>query len=98
MELAQRVHELFAHHTARCQDILQIIKAGPTSAGEIAKEHFAANLLKGSGLNLAVNEVLSHCELLEISGDIVWHGDQVAATDQSPRFEALIRTLGEADY
>jgi len=32
---------------------------------------FDAALLKGTGIIMAENEILSHCELLQTSGDVV---------------------------
>jgi glyoxylase-like metal-dependent hydrolase (beta-lactamase superfamily II) len=94
MELQARIEELFDHHVARCADMLDIVRGEPKTAEEIAKAHFPPERLKGSGLRMAVNEVLSHCELLEAGGDVLWEDGRVAATGQATGFESMIRALG----
>ena len=50
-------------------DIMEIVgKGNPKTAGEIALAHFEPHLLKGMGMAMAENEVLSHCELLMGAG------------------------------
>jgi glyoxylase-like metal-dependent hydrolase (beta-lactamase superfamily II) len=81
IELAARVNELVQHHLQRCGAILEILRSGPKSEDEIAREHFEERLLKGYGSLMAANEVLSHCELLMASGDVVaMDGGKYAAT------------------
>jgi glyoxylase-like metal-dependent hydrolase (beta-lactamase superfamily II) len=93
MELAGRVSELLQHHIDRCDAILEIIKPGPKTAEEIAREHFEERLLKGFGKLMAENEVISHCELLIKSKDMVTSdGDKYLATG-STNFEEEIATL-----
>ncbi len=43
----------------------------PKTAAEIAGEHFDEKLLEGFGSVMAVNEIVSHCELLAACGDVV---------------------------
>lgn len=93
MDLETRVDELTAHHINRCADILRILKDGPLSAEEIARRHFEPRLLKGYGIYLAVNEVLSHCELLKVSGDVVFDRDRRVSWTGGLGFESLIRSL-----
>jgi glyoxylase-like metal-dependent hydrolase (beta-lactamase superfamily II) len=69
--LKERVGELLAHHVTRCAHILKILKQGPKTAMEVATAHFEASLLKGFGIKMAESEILSHCELLQVSGDLV---------------------------
>ncbi len=71
IQLANRVRELMQHHVERCGAILDILCDGPKTAEEIATEHFDENLLEGFGALMAANEVVSHCELLIDSGDVV---------------------------
>jgi len=91
--LKLRVGELIRHHINRCSDILKILKDGPLSVEEIAGEHFEPRLLKGFGIHLAVNEVRSHCELLEISNDVVFEPDGRVSWTGERGFEALILGL-----
>lgn len=93
MELAGRISELLKHHVDRCAAILEILKPGPKTAEEIAREHFEERLLKGFGKFMAENEVISHCELLIKSKDVVSSdGDKYVATG-STNFEEDIETL-----
>lgn len=69
--LGGRINELLQHHRDRCAAILEILRPGPKTAVEIAREHFNENLLKGYGMLMASNEVISHCELLIKCGDLV---------------------------
>ena len=97
IELEERIDELFEHHISRCSDILDIVRGEPKAPEEIARAHFPPERLKGAGLNMAVNEVLSHCELLEAGGDVVWEDDRVLATGRRPGFESMIRALAEIE-
>jgi glyoxylase-like metal-dependent hydrolase (beta-lactamase superfamily II) len=93
-DLQTRVDELIEHHISRCADILKIIKDEPKTAEQISREYFQPNLLKGVGMNMAKSEVLSHCELLEISGDaVLTEEDKLVAVDRSQRFESVIREI-----
>jgi glyoxylase-like metal-dependent hydrolase (beta-lactamase superfamily II) len=93
IDLEVRVSELIDHHIARCADILRILEEKPKAAKEIALEHFEESLLRGMGILMAENEILSHCEFLSASNDIVSlnHG-RFEATGTS-NFESLIRSL-----
>jgi len=66
---------------------------GHKTAEEIAREHFEPRLLKGMGIRLAINEVLSHSELLQVSGDVLRLEDGRIAATGSSGFETLIRGL-----
>ena len=93
MELNKRVRELLAHHVARCANILESLKQGPKTARELAAVCFDAALLKGTGIVMAENEILSHCELLQTSGDVVsCNGGRFEATGTST-FESTIEAL-----
>lgn len=96
LDPAERVEELFAHHIQRCSDILDLLRDGPRSAEEIARNHFEPHLLEGFGINMAVNEILSHCELMEITGDVasVENGKFVPIGNQ--RFESFIEGVPES--
>ena len=95
INLQLRIKELIEHHIDRCADIFRILKQGPKTAREIAKAHFEEALLKGVGIMMAEDEVLSHCELLCASKDVVLgEGTGFAATGNS-NFESLIQSLKE---
>ena len=89
--------ELLNHHTQRCAAIIEILNSKPKTADEIAREHFEDRLLEGFGSFMAANEIISHCELLINSGDVVAvKGDKYSATG-SEDFEAYIEVL-RPDY
>jgi glyoxylase-like metal-dependent hydrolase (beta-lactamase superfamily II) len=90
MDLEKRTGELIQHHILRCGDILQIVQEGPKTATEIARAHFEAPLLRGLGMLMAQNEVLSHCELLMASGDVVAARDGRFSASGTLAFESLI--------
>ena len=92
LNLAIRCDELIQHHVQRCSEMLDLVDSQPKTPAEIAHEHFEPRLLKGSGINLAINEVLSHCELLELSGDIVWIDGKIIST-RKRGFESLIKDI-----
>jgi len=93
LDLVARVDELIQHHILRCADILKILNKGPKSASEIAVEHFEERLLKGFGMLLAENEIISHCELLSASGDVHLAGDDRYVATGSTNFESTIQSL-----
>jgi glyoxylase-like metal-dependent hydrolase (beta-lactamase superfamily II) len=93
IDLQLRITELIEHHVDRCADILRILKQGAKTAREIAAAHFEEHLLKGVGVMMAENEVLSHCELLCASNDVVLAGDTAFAATGSSNFESLIQSL-----
>ena len=97
IRLADRVDELVQHHIQRCGAIIEILNSKPKTADEIAREHFEERLLEGFGSFMAANEIISHCELLLNSADVVSvNGDKYSATD-SEDFEAYIEAL-KPDY
>ena len=55
--------------------------------------HFEPNLLKGFGFKLAENEVRSHLELLEKSGDVEWSMEDKVMRTGSTRFEQFIMSI-----
>ena len=91
--LKERVDEMIGHHIERCSAIMEILKSGPKTPEEIAREHFEPDLLKGFGISLAINEVLSHCELLKHSHDIYFLADNRIASTGTANFESVINTL-----
>ena len=97
IRLEDRLNELLHHHIQRCAAILEILSNGPETAGEIARAHFDPELLEGPGSFMAANEVISHCELLINSGDVVAVDDSKYAATGSTNFEADIRAL-VSDY
>jgi glyoxylase-like metal-dependent hydrolase (beta-lactamase superfamily II) len=96
VELNKRVGDLLTHHVARCARILESLKQGPRTARELAAACFDAALLKGAGIAMAENEILSHCELLQTSGDVVsCNGGRLEATG-TWSFESEIEALEPA--
>ena len=90
IELTGRIAELISHHVDRCSDILEILKSGPKNAREIAVAHFDPDRLKGVGIMMAENEILSHMELLMAAGDIQPLEDARFRATGSTGFESLI--------
>jgi hypothetical protein len=81
------------HHVARCSRILESLKTRPKTAREAATTCFEENLLKGMGIVMAENEILSHCKLLQSTGDVVsCDGGCFEATGTSA-FESAIEAL-----
>ena len=93
MDLGLRCDELIEHHIQRSSDILKLVTSTPKTPEEIAHEYFEPDLLKGFGMYLAINELLSHFELLELSGDVVWTDGKVVSTGNRG-FEGLIEDIG----
>ncbi|MBC8417327.1 MAG: MBL fold metallo-hydrolase [Desulfobacteraceae bacterium] len=93
IDLLTRIDELIAHHVQRCEAILKIVMKGAKTAKEIAMEYFDAPLLKGFGILMAENEVISHCELLSACGDVVSEGDEKFAATGTMNFESAIHSL-----
>jgi glyoxylase-like metal-dependent hydrolase (beta-lactamase superfamily II) len=94
IDLETRAKELLEHHIQRCGDIIGILNNGAKTAGEIAASHFEDRLLKGFGSIMAENEIVSHCELLIESGDVVTVSDGAYAATGSMQFETDIKDLG----
>jgi len=93
IHLAGRVNELLQHHIKRCAAILEILDSRPKTAEETAREHFDEKLLEGFGSLMAVNEVISHFELLIASGDVVAiDGNKYAVTGRT-NFKSYIESL-----
>ena len=72
---------------------MEILKSGPKSVNEIAIEHFEESLLKGGGILLAENEILSHCELLSACKDVISTGDMKFSSSGSTNFASEIQSL-----
>jgi len=92
LDLKNRIEELVQHHIERCRDFMRILRTGPKTPRELATEHFQPDLLTGYGINLALNEVKSHCELMEISQDVVIESGK-ASSIGSENFSAFIHDL-----
>lgn len=90
IDLMTRVDEVIEHHVQRCGAIVTILQEGPKTAEEVAREHFDPQLLKGFGIKMAENEILSHAELLQFSNDILLEDETFVALGTS-HFESLIR-------
>ena len=93
IDLVTRVDELIEHHVQRCGAILEIVMKDAKTAREIAVEYFDAPLLKGFGIFMAENEVISHCELLSAFGDVVSEGDEKFAATGTMNFGSAIHSL-----
>jgi glyoxylase-like metal-dependent hydrolase (beta-lactamase superfamily II) len=98
MELNKRVRDLLTHHVARCAHILENLKQGPKTARELASASFDAALLKGAGIVMAENEILSHCELLQSSGDVVSCNAGRFEVTGTSNFESVIEALEPESY
>ncbi len=92
--LKERVAELVTHHVVRCTSILDSLKQGPKNARDLAVVHFEAPLLRGHGIIMAENEILSHCELLQTCGDVVRSKDGMFEATGTSSFESAIDALG----
>ncbi|MEW5724829.1 MAG: MBL fold metallo-hydrolase [Thermodesulfobacteriota bacterium] len=90
LDLGGRVTELLEHHRNRCRTILAILEGGPRTAEEIARAHFTEKQMEGFSGLLAVNEVVSHCELLMAAGDAREVGPQKYELSGRSGFEGLI--------
>jgi hypothetical protein len=88
--LEERVQELLRHHVDRCGAILDILNGGSKTAVEIAEGHFEPSLLTGSGRIMGTREIISHCELLIHSGDVVSDGNGKFEATGSSHFEGGI--------
>ena len=95
VDLTRRVDELLEHHVQRCADIVDIVSRGHGGAEEIVRRHFKPSLLKGPGKHMAINEILSHCELLVGLGDLVETGSHRYEASGTRLFESLIPSLEE---
>ena len=94
IHLEERIDQIIGHHIRRCGDIMEIVgKGNPKTAGEIALAHFEPHLLKGMGMAMAENEVLSHCELLMGAGDLRLDTDSRFTPTGESRFESAIASL-----
>jgi len=94
LNLLTRIDELVEHHIQRCGAILKILEKGVRTVREIAVEYFDEPLLKGFGILMAENEVISHCELLSACGDAVSMGHDKFAATGNMNFESAIQSLG----
>jgi len=67
-------------------EILELVNSQPKTPEEIAHEHFEPQVLEGFGFKLAINELLTHCELMEFSGNIAWTEGNLIIWKQSERY------------
>jgi len=93
VHLTQRIDELIEHHVRRCAAIVDIVSRGHGTVEEIVQRHFEPSLLQGPGKHMAMNEILSHCELLVDLGDLVETGRHQYEGSGTRRFEMVISTL-----
>ena len=88
-----RCKEIVRHHMRRLEKIVEALEGGPITVEDIARKIFISRKLLGGGIYAAVNEVVSHLELLIDSGDIrVSMKGQVALTG-SRNFHAYINSI-----
>jgi glyoxylase-like metal-dependent hydrolase (beta-lactamase superfamily II) len=73
---SNRAKEIIKFHMDRCEEILEIAAIPHSTLEDIAARHFPPRLLKGSGKNLALNEISAHIEILEECGDVGWSGPE----------------------
>ena len=97
MAVNERVRELLTHHVERCASILESLKQGPKTARELAVAYFEPSLLKGAGIIMAENEILSHFELLQACGDVIPSDDGRFEATGTSTFESAIDAL-EPDH
>jgi len=93
ISLKGRIDEVLEHHVQRCSGLLDALKDGPKTAGEMALIHFEPRLLRGTGIFMAIEEVLSHCELLVECGDMVQGSGETFAATGTIQFESFIQSL-----
>ncbi len=96
LNLEKRIDELIAHHMQRCAEILRILGEKSRTCREIVLAYFDESLLKGTGIYMAENEILSHLELLEACGDIAWRDESSFAATGSSNFDSLIQSIEPA--
>ena len=93
LDLENRAKELLEHHIQRCGAIIELLNSGPKTAEKIARKHFEDRLLEGFGSLMATNEIISHCELLIESGDVITENDSTYTATGSAHFENYIENL-----
>jgi PAS domain-containing protein len=93
IELKKRSEEIIEHHMQRCASILGILNDCPRTLEQIVSAYFEPNLLKGFGAKLAENEVRSHLELLEHSGDVERSGEERVRRTGTTHFEQFIKDI-----
>lgn len=93
IELENRSAEIIEHHVQRCASILGILNDGSRALEQIVLAYFEPNLLKGFGFKLAENEVRSHLELLEHSGDVEWSREDRVKSTGTTHFEQFIMDI-----
>ena len=93
IDLEKRSQEIIGHHIQRCAAILKVLRNGPRTAEEIARAYYEPKLLKGFGIRMAENEIKSHLELLEHSGDIHLTAEGRALATGKTDFEDYIRQI-----
>ena len=93
LHLVERVNQLIQHHIERCAAILEILRTDPMTDHQIARQHFDEKLLEGFGSLMAVNEIVSHCELLIKSGDVIEVENRKYSVTGSANFNKYIQEL-----
>jgi len=92
LQLADRITELLEHHVQRCAAVIEILRCGPKTAEELAREHFEESLLEGFGSIMAANEIVSHCEFLIACGDMAGVNENKFGETGTFNFEKQIQS------
>lgn len=95
LDLVKRIDELLVHHLNRAAAVAEILGGGPLTPKEIARRIFSEHQLKGPGIHMAANEMLSHLELMVVVGDAEMLGDGLFAATGKTGFEGFIRNLAQ---
>ncbi len=74
----ERAGEIVDHHRQRCHDLIDLLRRGPADLPSLTRDHFSHRELEDSNFFLALNEVMSHVELLEETGDVSVTGQSAA--------------------
>lgn len=90
IQLSERLRQLVEHHIQRCGAILDILSTGKKEVDEIVRLHFKESLLKGPGMHMAANEIVSHAELMLACGDLEEVEKHCYAATGSRQFEQFI--------
>ncbi|MBW1869184.1 MAG: hypothetical protein JRI73_07785, partial [Deltaproteobacteria bacterium] len=71
----------------------EILAGEPKEVKEIVVNHFRESYIKGLGMHMAENEIMSHLELLLDCGDVQQIDETTYAASGSNSFETVIKAL-----
>ncbi|MBW1850810.1 MAG: MBL fold metallo-hydrolase [Deltaproteobacteria bacterium] len=91
-------HRLFYHNQWNNIDPIsridgEILAGEPKEVKEIVVNHFRESYIKGLGMHMAENEIMSHLELLLDCGDVQQIDETTYAASGSNSFETVIKAL-----